>query len=469
MSEVPDIAVVGHTNTGKTSLLRTLTRRRDFGQISAHPATTRHVEMAELAVAGRPVMHLFDTPGFEDSSGLLVHIETLKANRREDWIETLQAFAGDPSLHGLFGQEAKALNQVLASDVLLYVIDARDPVRAKHRDELELLGRCGKPVLPVLNFIAADTNQSDAWRAQLARVNMHAVVPFDTVVYREADELALYAKIATLADRFAPILNALIAELTAARAALRRASARILAELTVDVAAARLSYPAEDKPAENQAAERLKANVRQREQSTVQALLRLHRFSEADYVSDALPFAQGAWQQDLFDPATLARLGAETTKAAATGATAGLAIDLVTGGLTLGAAALAGATVGVVFDGLRRYGGRLLDLARGYADMTVADSTLQVMISRELALIGALLGRGHGAQEPVRQTTREPGERPAVVSSLLKRARGRRDWSTLSNGGRQPVDESGRDALVEDLTEAFSGLLSSDEADGHRR
>ena len=29
-----EIAVVGHTNAGKTSLLRTLTRRRDFGEVS---------------------------------------------------------------------------------------------------------------------------------------------------------------------------------------------------------------------------------------------------------------------------------------------------------------------------------------------------------------------------------------------------------------------------------------------------
>ena len=147
MSDIAAIAVIGHTNTGKTSLLRTLTRQRDFGEISAHPATTRHVELAELAVDGQPVLQLYDTPGFEDSSGLLAHIEQLKSSRGEDWVETLRAFAVDNSLHASFGQEAKALAQILDSDVLLYVIDARDPVRAKHRDELELLGRCARPVV----------------------------------------------------------------------------------------------------------------------------------------------------------------------------------------------------------------------------------------------------------------------------------------------------------------------------------
>ena len=342
MTDGPDIAVIGHTNAGKTSLMRTLTRQRDFGEISAHPATTRHVELAELAVAGRTVLRLYDTPGFEDSSGLLAHLEQLKAARGEDWMETIEAVARDPSLHANFGQEAKALNQILASDVLLYVIDVRDPVRTKHRDELEVIGRCARPVLPVLNFLAGETREA-AWREQLARVNMHAVVAFDTVVYREADELALYAKIATLSDAFAPQLEQLMAELKSARAKLRRASALIVADLAIDVAAARRRYPAEDEAQESAAADALKEAVRRREQDAVAELLRLHRFAERDYTAEALPFSHGEWQEDLFDAAVLERFALDTTKAAVTGATAGLAIDLMTGGITLGAAALAGA------------------------------------------------------------------------------------------------------------------------------
>ncbi len=57
------LAVVGHTNTGKTSLLRTLTRNVDFGEVSPHPATTRHVEGTSILLAGTKVLELYDTPG----------------------------------------------------------------------------------------------------------------------------------------------------------------------------------------------------------------------------------------------------------------------------------------------------------------------------------------------------------------------------------------------------------------------
>ena len=42
------LAVVGHTNTGKTSLMRTLLRDAAFGEVKNAAATTRHVETAGI-------------------------------------------------------------------------------------------------------------------------------------------------------------------------------------------------------------------------------------------------------------------------------------------------------------------------------------------------------------------------------------------------------------------------------------
>ena len=68
------VAVVGHTNVGKTSLLRTLLRDTEFGEVSIHPATTRHVEGAVLLVDGQPALELYDTPGLEDSIAFMRQI-----------------------------------------------------------------------------------------------------------------------------------------------------------------------------------------------------------------------------------------------------------------------------------------------------------------------------------------------------------------------------------------------------------
>lgn len=78
MTEPLILAVVGHTNTGKTSLLRTLTRDRGFGEVSHRPSTTRHVEGARLSVDGEALLELYDTPGLEDAIALLDYLDALE-------------------------------------------------------------------------------------------------------------------------------------------------------------------------------------------------------------------------------------------------------------------------------------------------------------------------------------------------------------------------------------------------------
>ena len=160
------------------------------------PATTRHVEGTLLLVDGVPLIELYDTPGLEDSIGLLEQLDKLRGDRRHDWIEVIRAFLTSPAAQGDFEQEAKAMRQVLASDVALYVVDARDRMMAKHRDELEILARCTRPVVPVLNFIASPEARTAEWREHLAKVNLHAVVEFDTVVVDEYGEQRLFEKTA---------------------------------------------------------------------------------------------------------------------------------------------------------------------------------------------------------------------------------------------------------------------------------
>ena len=88
-----DLAVVGHTNTGKTSLLRTLARDVGFGEVSDSAGTTRHVEGLRLMADGVPAVELFDTPGMEDAIALLEFIDGLVApGERADGPERVARF-----------------------------------------------------------------------------------------------------------------------------------------------------------------------------------------------------------------------------------------------------------------------------------------------------------------------------------------------------------------------------------------
>jgi small GTP-binding protein len=466
------VAVVGHTNTGKTSLLRTLTRNVAFGEVSSRPSTTRHVEGTALLIDGVPLVELYDTPGLEDPIGLLECLAGLRRDRQTDWTAALLGFLDSPAAYDEFEQEAKALKQVLTCDVALYVIDTRDRVLGKHRDELEILGRCAKPVLPVLNFIASSGARTQEWRDNLARVNMHAVVEFDTVVFNANGELRLFKKMQSLLDRFHDTLEAVIRERVRERENLIRVAADLLADLFIDVAAYRVTLPV-DAMHDVAPMEALKQLVREREQRCVDALLELFRFRPDDYEAEVLPIENGQWGLDLFSAASLKQFGVKAGGGAAVGGIAGLAIDAVTGGISLGAGAALGAAIGALVSSSRTYGKRLADRARGFTELRVNDLTLRLLAVRQIELLQALLRRGHASQDKIhleaRAATRNEEWKTKKLPNALVEARIHLNWSRLGRVATEAVaNDIERSAAKDELAELVA-LSLQETAEESRR
>lgn len=138
------LIIIGHTNTGKTSLMRTLLRDSDFGEVKNTSATTRHVEAVTLfSKDDTSLVTLYDTPGLEDATGVMDYLQE-HTNTRLDGVERLEAFLTavkehSPALKGNFTQEAKVINALLHADIAIYVIDAREPILSKYKDELAIL------------------------------------------------------------------------------------------------------------------------------------------------------------------------------------------------------------------------------------------------------------------------------------------------------------------------------------------
>ena len=443
------LAVVGHTNVGKTSLLRTLTRDVGFGEVSHRPSTTRHVEGARLSVDGQPLLELYDTPGLEDAIALLDYLE--RPGERLDGPARLARFLDGSEARQRFEQEAKVLRQLLASDAGLYVIDAREPVLAKYRDELEVLAGCGKPLLPVLNFVSSAEQREGDWRDALARLGLHALVRFDSVAPPEDGERRLYESLALLLEHARPALQRLIDDQEAQRLARQHSAARLIAELLVDCAACRRSV-ASDAELEQQAIGELRQAIRQREQRCVEALLKLYAFRPEDAAASDLPLLDGRWGDDLFNPETLKQLGVRVGGGIAAGAAAGAGVDLLVGGLTLGAAALAGAIAGGALQTARSYGSRLLGKLKGQRELTLDDSVLRLLALRQRQLVQALNRRGHAALDSIRLATPEDKSwREGKLPEALNKARAHPQWSSLNPHKR--LSQAERQEQIEALAQ----------------
>lgn len=431
------LAVVGHTNTGKTSLLRTLSRNPEFGEVSDSPGTTRHVEGLRLLAGDQAVVELYDTPGMEDGMALLDYLDRLtQPGERIDGPERIRRFLDSPESERRFEQEARVLRKLLECDAALYVIDARDPVLAKHRDELAVLASCGRPLLPVLNFTRSPDHRIEEWRNALARLGLHAIVEFDTVAPALDGEDQLYDKLALLLDAHAPALRALRADIAEQRRQRRSDAIALVAEMLIDIAALRITAPAEPPEQLEKAAEALRRQARTRENLCIDAVLRRYNFRLSDFPQHALPLKGERWEMDLFHPQALKDVGIQVGKGMAAGAMAGATVDMFMAGISLGTATLIGAAAGGLWQGAEKVGRRLLDRLRGYQELTVDDAVLRLLAMRGLALIAALERRGHAAQGPIEiEALLDAAADPLRKERLpepLHEARACPGWSTVS-------------------------------------
>ncbi|MDB5733018.1 MAG: GTP-binding protein HSR1-related protein [Variovorax sp.] len=464
MDDTIRIAVVGHTNAGKTSLLRTLTRRVHFGEVSERPGTTRHVESIELKVAGRTAVRFFDTPGLEDAVSLREHLAAFADAPTPP--DRIRHFLQGPEAQGVFEQEAKVLRTLLEVDAAFLVIDAREPVLPKFRDEIELLNSCARPVLPVLNFVRGDASREPAWKALLSAYGLHAVVRFDAVAPFVGAERELYQDLATLLRERREPLRGVVEALAAEARERRQAAAARIAELLVDAAALRRNASAEafaDAARRAALVAELRETVSARTRRCADDLLALYGFRQGE--ADEAPLApmEGRWSLDFFSPEVLKDAGLRLGKGAAVGAAVGMVADLALAGLSLGAGvALGGAIGGAVSQGWGPLGRKLANRWRDVQELTVEDRVLYVLAAWQLTLVGALERRGHaatgriaawdGADAPAPAPAPAPARECPEIGEIVRAARPARGHPEWEDGLRTRWGASPqRQALVESV------------------
>lgn len=456
MTEQPtlQIAVVGHTNVGKTSLLRTLIRDVNFGEVEDMPGTTRQVQGAHIMLGTQTALLLFDTPGIEDSIGLLDYLEQLSSHsQRLDGPDRIRLFLESPEASALYEQEARVLHKLLSCHAGLYVVDVREPVLAKHRDELAILSSCARPLLPILNFVASDTARTQEWRDALARVGLHSSLAFDSMSPPLDGEEKLYQALSLLLSPYEHILLELQEQSSRQREARHASSINLIASMLLDVAALRMRTSIEtDTLAKKIALQQ--SRVREREQACVNALLSLFQFRRDDYLSSPLPLNEGRWELDLFSPQALQHFGVHVSMGIAAGAAAGATVDVLSAGLSLGTGMAIGAIAGGAWKAIDRWGDRVLGKMRGFRELTVDQSILQMLALRQIQLLNRLEHRGHAALTPLRleQAPHLSLDNP-TLTKIMTLARAHPDWSSI---GDDFNDSPARQRAIETLARGLS-------------
>jgi hypothetical protein len=414
---VVSLSLVSHTNSGKTTLARTLLGA-DVGEVRDAPHVTEFADAHELIRSEQgDELRLWDTPGFGDSARLAKRLRG--ASNPVGWF--LSA-VWDRWRDRPFWASQQALRHVQAeSDVVLYLVSAAEsPIAAGYvAAEMELLAWLGKPVLVLLNQLgeprSADAESADVhiWRQHLMPWPLvRAVLPLDAFARCWVHESTLLANVETVltADK-AQSMARLTAAWQARNQARFAASTLELAQSLARIALAR--EPVADSSRFKDSLRQLGASITGRDNTdspTSKAQEALTRTLETEAAASttrllALHGLAGTAQRQIMERVAsqfavqqhVPEGKAALLGGAVTGALAGLKADVATGGLTLGGGLLAGALVGALgAAGVARG----INVVRGIDQSWVSSSPEALMAHTQSALLRYLavahFGRGRG-------------------------------------------------------------------------
>jgi len=434
------LALVSHTNVGKTTLARTLLGR-DVGTVRDAAHVTEAAERFPLIdTADGDALELWDTPGFGDS----VRLARRLAQRGNPlgWFltEVWDRFRDRP-----FWSTQQAVRAVLDhADVVLYLVNAAElPQEAGYVvPEMQVLDAIGKPVLVLLNQMGPpkpapeEAAQVQAWRAHLAvSPRVRGVLALDAFARCWVQELLLFDAVASVLpeekqpafarlsaawrarreETFAHSMQVLAQRL--ARAAADRAQVADaglrgrLRELGAALGLGREADATPKKAAMAALAERLDADIR----AGTDRLIELHGLGGQAREEILTRLADHYAVRERVSEGKAAVLGG-----ALTGALAGLKADIATGGLTFGGGLLLGGVLGALgAAGLARG----VNVVRG-TEQTEVSWTAEVLDSLAASALLAYLavahyGRGRGDWAP----SEHPAHWHEVVGGVLQEQR----------------------------------------------
>ena len=419
MSDSPvqlQLALISHTNNGKTTLARTLLGK-DIGEVRDAAHVTLLSEMHPLLTTplGDSLL-LWDTPGFGDSVRLLRRLGM--ADNPIGWFlrEVLDRLRDRP-----FWLSQQALRTARdAADVVLYLVNsAESPDDAGYlAAEMKILGWLGKPVVVLLNQMGPPRPPPQE-QAELMRWSHHLeafpavrkVLALDAFARCWMHERVFYKSVGRLID---PAKAAGYARLLAvwdqANDARFQASIRLMAGQLAAAARDRQAVEADKRSLLNSAlqvtglrkagklqrqdgamaglVERLNQGIAQ----TTRQLLSLHRLDPGE----AFRINQRV-RENFAIRAPLGKLQAGLFGAVLSGAATGLSADLMAGGLTLGAGALLGSVAGALGFAGAAWGFNT-STARDQTTVQFTDDFLRTLLIASMLryLAVAHFGRGRG-------------------------------------------------------------------------
>jgi len=468
-SSVPQFAIIGHPNEGKSSVLSTLAED-DSVRVSPIPGETLLCQAFPVRIDGREIIRFIDTPGFQNPRQTLQWLQAYQGPEEGLLAAFIAAHRDDPA----FRDDCELLEPVAAGAGVIFVVDGSRPLRHVDRAEMEILRLSGAPRMAVINCKEEDAEYLTRWQSEF-RKHFNAVRLFNSCRANYRQRIDLLESLKAIDQRLEPLLRAVVEAFQEDWEVRNQRAAAILAGLLQDILAYRRVVPCapdEEERKRQELHQEYCAYVAARECQAHEAIRQLFKHNIFNL---ELP-PQSILEEDLFSKRTWEFLGLSDLQiilaGALGGAALGVGIDAATIGTSFGLFSAVGGLIGAgatAFKGKELLSGvRLLGMRMGGEQLRVGPvgniQLLYIVLDRGLLFYSHVINWAHGRRDYERMPglSRASGGKSGLTSHWDREQRAICDrfFRAVRKGNEGEIEEAS--LVLQDLLCDQFALIAED-------
>jgi GTP-binding protein EngB required for normal cell division len=463
-NRVPEFAIVGHPNEGKSSVVSTLAED-DSVRISQTPGETMECQEFPVVIDGKEIIRFIDTPGFQNPKRILQWMREYQGPDDRMVQIFREAHARDPEFH----DDVELFGPVELGAGIIYVVDGSRPVRNADRAEMEILRLTGRPRMAIINCKDPITGYLDDWKSEF-RKHFNAIRVFNAHKATYAERLALLENLKSIDQDWQPALETVIQAFQREWEHRTAVTADVICEMLTNCIQFRIQRNFTEKSNEAGVLEELQADyAREVEKIERSAHQKIRKLFKHNIFNVDLP-AHSILHEDLFNEKTWQFLGLKPRELVAAaglaGGAAGAALDVAAAGLTFGVFTALGGAIGAGWaalgGGKRLARTQVVGLSLGGHQMRMGPNEniqfLYILLDRSLIFYSHIINWAHGRRDyPAASPASEAGK--AGVTT---------EWGDAAKKtcgaffrAIRAADEGKRVAAKKEMKQLLQGVLQS--------
>jgi len=201
---IPEFAIVGHPNEGKSAVVSTLAED-DTVRVTPYPGETVVCQTFPVVIDGKEIIRFIDTPGFQNPRKTLKWIKDYRGDPAHMLSTYLKTHAEVPE----FRDDCRLIEPIAGGAGVIYVVDGSRPVRNVDLTEMEVLRLTGRPRMAVINCKEDETAYIETWKGEF-RKHFNAIRVFNANKATYAERIDLLENLKGIDQDWGPALERVI-------------------------------------------------------------------------------------------------------------------------------------------------------------------------------------------------------------------------------------------------------------------